>query len=271
VTIDHGLQAGSAARASDLVDWGKNRGFVPSVARSVSVREHGDGPEAAARSARYAGLIAVAKEHGARTVLLGHTRDDQAETVLLALARGGGPRGLAAMPRLRMVDGVVFARPLLDITRAQTRTACAQAGLTPWDDPHNSDPRFARTRVRQAMSVLTDALGVDIVANLARSAALIAEDNAALDDMAWTASRALDPAAVPVQPLAAQPAALRRRLIRLWCKALGVRPAALSHRHIAAIDALLTDWHGQGAVALPGDIWVGRVSGRLVVVGRRPR
>ncbi|HET6534194.1 MAG TPA: tRNA lysidine(34) synthetase TilS, partial [Actinoplanes sp.] len=162
ITIDHRLQEGSADRAAAVTSWARNVGLVPTLGVAVEVTRHG-GPEAAARSARYAALRAAARRHHAAAVLLGHTRDDQAETVLLALARGAGPRGLAGMPRHRDV----FIRPLLDVARADTRKACAALGLSPWDDPHNSDPAYARSRVRQdALPALIRALGPAVVDNL---------------------------------------------------------------------------------------------------------
>src|SRR5690606_34432952 len=128
----HKLQPGSAERADQVVSWAGSAGLVPAEAVSVTVTKYRGGPEAAARAARYEALIAAAHRLGAFAVLLGHTRDDQAETVLLALARGAGPRGLAGMPARRDVAGVALLRPLLDISREQTRQACAAAGLRPW-------------------------------------------------------------------------------------------------------------------------------------------
>ena len=184
VTVDHGLQAGSDQRAAGVAAWARSAGFDPVEVATVEVAGLPGGPEAAARSARYAALSAAADRAGAAAVLLGHTRDDQAETVLLALARGAGPRGLAGMPFRKGV----FLRPLLDVPRADTRKACAALGLVPWDDPHNVDPAYARSRVRgSALPALVDALGAGVVGNLARSASMIAADNNALDELAVAA------------------------------------------------------------------------------------
>jgi tRNA(Ile)-lysidine synthase len=262
VTVDHQLQAGSAERARSVVSWATSAGFEPVVAVAVDVAGRPGGPEAAAREARYEALRKAAHDCGTPTVLLGHTLDDQAETVLLALARGGGPRGLAGMPASRVVDGVTFLRPLLGLPRAEVRAACTTMGLTAWEDPHNSDPAYARARVRSALPVLVDVLGPGVVANLARTAALLADDTAALDEMA---ERALSVARVPdglsAEVLATQPAAVRTRVLRLFAAEVGAN--ALSRRHIAALDALVTDWHGQGAVGLPGGVLVGRAGGLL--------
>jgi tRNA(Ile)-lysidine synthase len=273
ISIDHGLQPGSADRAKEVAAWGAGAGLDPAEAVPVSVSGRPGGPEAAARQARYEALVEAAHRLGAPTVLLGHTRDDQAETVLLALARGAGPRGLAGMPARRVVSGVALLRPLLDISRAETRQACAALGLTPWEDPHNTDPAYARARVRAtALPALVAALGPGVVANLARSARLIAADAAALDALAAK----LRPAGggdaapgggdVPVPELAELPDAVRARVLHRWALELGAPAGALSHRHVAALDALVVGWHGQGPLHLPGGITVARVADRLTVI-----
>ncbi|MEQ4305025.1 tRNA lysidine(34) synthetase TilS [Plantactinospora sp. B6F1] len=288
VTVDHGLQEGSARRAADVARWAGGQGFGPVEVATVEVAGRPGGPEAAAREARYRALVEAAHRHDAGTVLLGHTRDDQAETVLLALARGAGPRGLAGMPATREYAGVTLARPLLEVTREQTRKACALLGLTPWEDPHNTDDRYARARVRSdVLPVLVRALGPGVLDNLARTARLAAEDSTALDDLARagyaealirpageqagaaTARAAGEPAgaatarlAVPV--LAGMPPAVRTRVLHLWCREVGAAPAALSYRHIAALHALVNAWRGQGAVHLPGGIRATRRGGVLI-------
>lgn len=269
VTIDHNLQPGSAQRADAVVAWASHAGLDPVRAVSVDVSGRPGGPEAAAREARYEALVALAKQERAPAVLFGHTRDDQAETVLLALARGAGPRGLSGMPAEREVDGVRLLRPLLDIGRAETRAACTVLGLTPWDDPHNVDPSYARARVRaDVIPVLVRALGPAVVENLARTAALIAADTVALDEVARSAleEARTGTAMLSVAALARLVPAVRTRVLHFWARELGAPPAALSHRHVAALAALVTDWRGQGPVHLPGAIRVLRRDGSLRVV-----
>lgn len=274
VTVDHGLQEGSAERADTVAALLRNLGFDPVERVSVTVGTAG-GPEAAARSARYAALEKTADVHQAAAVLLGHTRDDQAETVLLALARGSGPRGLAGMPVRRESNGVLLLRPLLEVPREQTRKACAALGLTPWEDPHNVDPIYARARVRaEVIPTLVRALGAGTVENLARTAAMLAADTAALDALAadaLEAARVAVPAGAPGSALAVPVLrglvpAVRTRVLHAWARELGAAPAALGHRHVRALDALVTDWHGQGPVHLPGAIRVARRHDALVVV-----
>ncbi|WP_457207973.1 tRNA lysidine(34) synthetase TilS, partial [Nocardioides sp. P5_C9_2] len=134
VTVDHGLQAGSADQAARVVEQMAGLGADETMTATVVVDAAGLGPEAAAREARYAVLEEVAARTSAAVVLLGHTLDDQAETVLLGLARGSGGRSLAGMRR----GFDVFARPLLDVRRDDTVTACQVEGLRSWEDPHNT-------------------------------------------------------------------------------------------------------------------------------------
>ncbi|WP_200210219.1 tRNA lysidine(34) synthetase TilS [Micromonospora coerulea] len=272
VTVDHGLQPGSAERAAAVARWAVESGLDPVDAVPVTVAGRPGGPEAAAREARYQALVATARRRGAAAVLLGHTRDDQAETVLLALARGAGPRGLAGMPERRELDGVTLLRPLLAVSREETRKACAVLGLTPWEDPHNVDPAYARARVRSdVLPSLVRALGPAVLDNLARTARLVAADTAALDELAAAAlTEARSPeGGLVVDTLAAQPVALRTRVLHAWARELGAPPAALSHRHVDALDALVTQWHGQGAVHLPGGLRVARQEGRLTLADPR--
>ncbi|HET9518532.1 MAG TPA: tRNA lysidine(34) synthetase TilS [Actinoplanes sp.] len=270
VTVDHGLQAGSAQRAADVAAWASAAGLVPVEVATVDVAGRPGGPEAAARAARYAALTAAGRRHGAH-VLLGHTLDDQAETVLLALARGAGPRGLAGMPPRRDVDGVALLRPLLGVSRADTRAACAAQGLAVWADPHNSDARYARARVRaDALPALVAALGPAVVDNLARTASLLAADAALLDAQAAQAlAAARVPAGLSAQRLAGLPPAIRTRVLHAWARELGAPGAALSHRHVAALDALVVGRRGQGATALPGGILVSCRAGLLHPVSER--
>jgi len=259
VVIDHGLQEGSARVAEEAAAACSALGLAPVLVRRVEVGSSG-GPEAAARAARYAALREVAAELGAPAILLAHTLDDQAETVLLRLARGSGARSLAAMAP---VDGDL-RRPLLGLRREVVRRACAEAAVQPHEDPHNRDPRFARARLRHhALPALVADLGDQVVLGLARSAASLREDNVALD--AWAGEVPLAPGGADVAVLLDLPAAVRVRVIRRLALAAGCPAAALSREHLLAADSLLTRWRGQGPVDLPGGVRAARESGRLVL------
>jgi tRNA(Ile)-lysidine synthase len=263
-TVDHGLQDGSEQRTAAVVAQMAAIGAAETLSARVRVEGAGWGPEAAARQARYAVLEEVGERFDAAAVLLGHTRDDQAETVLLGLARGSGGRSLAGMRRA--YDR--FVRPLLDVGRADTVTACLVEGLDTWDDPHNLDPAYTRVRVRRTvLPMLEEQLGPGVAATLARTADQLRSDMDHLDDLAETAYAALRAAdgALPVADLAALPEAVRRRVLRLAALGAGAPASELFHEHVVAMDALLTDWHGQRWVDLPGPVRCSRADGWLRV------
>ncbi|MCF6524972.1 tRNA lysidine(34) synthetase TilS [Streptomyces sp. JJ36] len=269
VTVDHGLQPGSADRAAEVVDRLQDLRLDPVECVTVHVGRSG-GPEAAARDARYAALDAVAERHGAGAVLLGHTRDDQAETVLLGLARGSGTRSLSGMAAVSGPHGR-YRRPFLTLDRQTTRKACMVQSLPVWDDPHNADPAFTRSRVRhEALPMLEKALGKGVVEALARTARLSRDDADALD--AWTdeAERSVRtdrgaPGELDVARLYALPAAVRRRVLRRAAVAAGAPAGALFARHVEEVDRLITAWRGQRAINLPGRVEARRQGGRLVI------
>ncbi|HXH79630.1 tRNA lysidine(34) synthetase TilS [Nocardioides sp.] len=263
VTVDHGLQEGSAARADEVVAQMAAMGADETMTATVSVEAAGIGPEAAARQARYAVLEEVAERLGAAVVLLGHTLDDQAETVLLGLARGSGGRSLAGMRR----GFDVFARPLLDVRRDDTVTACQVEGLTVWQDPHNSDPAYTRVRVRRrVLPLLEDELGPGVATTLARTADQLRADMALLDELAEEVHvRVAGPRGLSIPLLTPQHPALRRRVIRSAALLAGAPASELFHEHVLAVDALLTDWHGQKWIDLPGHLRAVRRDGLLVL------
>jgi tRNA(Ile)-lysidine synthase len=264
VTVDHGLQPGSAERAQSTAGLLRGMGLDPVHVVRAHVGDDG-GPEGAARAARHRALAAAAAGTDAR-VALGHTLDDQAESVLLGLGRGSGPRSVAGMVEHRTVAGVTWWRPLLGVRRETTRAACAAAELPVWDDPWNDDPAYRRVRVRsEVLPLLEDVLGGGVAAALARTAALLREDLDALDALAAAElarrSSGRSGEHLPVADVAGLPDALRRRVLRGWLRGGGVPDLQAVHLH--AVDALLVRWHGQGRVHLPGGAGVVRASGRL--------
>ncbi|MFT4156712.1 MAG: tRNA lysidine(34) synthetase TilS [Microbacterium sp.] len=270
VTVDHGMQPGSDAVATRAAQAAASLGLDPLVV-TVNVGTKG-GPENAARDARYGVLRDTALDKNATAVLLGHTLDDQAETVLLGLARGSGATSLQGMAADREDEnGVHWLRPLLGVRREITRAFCAASALEFWDDPHNADPRFSRVRVRErVLPVLERELGPGIAEALARTAAALREDAEAFDEMIHeTIEDIVEHAeagiAVSVAALAANPAALRNRIIRFVVDSeFGV---ALTRAQTLEVARLVTDWSGQGPIDLP-ECTAQRAGGRIVFAAR---
>ncbi|MFC7362770.1 tRNA lysidine(34) synthetase TilS [Nocardioides astragali] len=264
VTVDHGLQPGSAEQADRVVAQLAAMGVDETLTARVEVANaSGLGPEAAAREARYAVLEEVAERLGARAVLLGHTLDDQAETVLLGLTRGSGGRSLQGM----RPDFGVFARPLLGVRRDDTITACQVEGLGFWDDPHNHDPGYTRVRVRdRVLPVLEAELGPGIAEALARTADQLREDTLLLDELTGEAlARARRPGGLDISTLRLEQPALRHRAIHRTALEAGVPASELTRGHVLDVDKLVVGWRGQRWVDLPGHRRALRREGLLVV------
>ncbi|MCV7576335.1 tRNA lysidine(34) synthetase TilS [Micrococcus luteus] len=281
--VDHGLQSGSDAVAAAAADVARILGLAPVTVTRVEVARTGDGPEADARRARREALAAARDARpGGAVVLTAHTADDQAEQVLLGLARGSGTRSLAGIPaRGTLPGGAAVVRPLLGLGRADTEAICRWAGLTWFEDPHNRDPALLRSRVRtRVLPALEDpdaGLGPGVRAGLVRTAAIAAEDAAALD--AWagdevTRLRVDPPAGDPrvvsldLESLAALPAAVRHRVIARAARAAGGQ--APPRERILAVDALVTGARAGGTsagpVELPGGVAAHRACARLDLI-----
>jgi tRNA(Ile)-lysidine synthase len=291
VVVDHALQPGSAEVAQRAARVCRQLGLDPVEVATVEVGPGVGGLESAARSARYAALDEAAGRQGAARVLLGHTLDDQAEQVLLGLVRGAGGRSLAGMPRTRGH----YLRPLLGVTRDQTRDSCRAEGLEWWDDPMNEDAAYTRVRARRALLDLERDLGPGVTAALARTADQLREDADLLDALADEAVTALlpaaaaplsprvdvsapvssgastsNPVAVGVDAMLAVPRPVRTRVWRRLAVAAGSPAGQLGTRHTDACDALLTRWHGQGPVSLPGGLDATRSGGRVSIAAPPP-
>jgi tRNA(Ile)-lysidine synthase len=254
--VDHRLQPDSQRVAATACEQAVNLGCVDAQILSVDVGTDG-GPEAAARTARY---HALDEARAGAPVLLAHTLDDQAETVLLGLGRGSGARSIAGM---RPCDPPWY-RPLLGVRRTVTHAACAELGIDPWQDPHNADRRFTRTRLRaDVLPLLEEVLGGGVAEALARTATALREDTDTLD---WLAGRALAELGagegLDTGRLATLPEAVRRRVIRSWLLAGGA--SGLTDKQIRGVDTLVTAWRGQGGVAVGS-----RLRKRRLIAGRR--
>lgn len=275
VTVDHRLQPGSAEAATRTADLCRELGLDPVLVRVAGPAPTGAGPEGAAREVRYAALEDARAGCGARGVLLGHTMDDQAETVLLALARGSGTRAVAGMAPHRDT----LWRPLLGVRRSDTTASCAVLGLSVLHDPTNAADGpwrrsdggpLPRAGLRDlVLPELSGALGTDVVPALARTAAIATDDADLLDRLAVEARRRCShpEGGFDVVALSAEPAALRRRVLRLAATEVGIPAGTLGHGHVEAVEALVTSWRGQGPVSLPGGGSARRACGRLTLAG----
>lgn len=255
IVIDHQLQPDSSQVASKASVIATELGADPTVMIPVDVAQGpgSGGIEAAARNARRTAFELYATHNDARAVLLGHTRDDQAETVLLGLARGSGARSLSGM---REIDGL-YRRPFLTVSREAVRATVAD--LDTYDDPHNDELRFSRVRTRAVvLPVLENELGPGIAEALARTADMLRDDADALDVIAMNSKT------MQVDELAGLPAAIRTRVLRTLAIESGCTVNDLTREHVLAVDALITRWHGQGPINLPGSINVTRAHGKLM-------
>lgn len=289
VIVDHGLQEGSEQVAGEAANHCRALGLGPVIVRNATVQARGEGLEAAARQARYNELCAAARESGAIAVLLAHTMDDQAETVLIGLLRSRGVDALAGMPQVFTRSGVTFARPLLTLTRAETTGICEDLGVEYWDDPTNGDAVDGelpddyplRSRVRHdLLPAIERFAGFNVTRHFAESARLARMDKEYLDQRSdevmgeavttvdWPASSAAVSTDTPRACAAddtndsghgiglmigVKRIAREPEAIRLRVIAHALSQAGVnaSAAQIAAIDRLVVDWHGQGGVSLP--------------------
>ncbi|MDQ2782139.1 MAG: tRNA lysidine(34) synthetase TilS [Actinomycetota bacterium] len=266
LVVDHALQPRSRQVAQTAAAQCRELGLDPVDVQTVRVPRDGSGPEGAARSARYLALEETAERLGADAVLIGHTRDDQAEQVLLGLARGSGSRSLSGMPRRRGL----FVRPFIALPRSETEAACTAYGIEPWRDPHNEDPTFARVRARGFLRMLEDELGPGIASALVRSAEMLREDSDYLEDQARQVRSSLGAGPFDAAELLAFPRALRTRVWRLLAVEAGSGAGQLTAAHVEALDALLTSWRGQGPLNLPGHVTASRAGGAVALVAKEP-
>lgn len=263
IVVDHALQDGSNEVAQKACEQAKQMGLDPVYLEKVKITQSSNGLEADARKARYAAFDRVLQAEGAVRIFVAHTLNDQAETVLLGLARGSGAKSLSGMRE----DTGKIMRPFLKITAEQTRQVCLVRNLVPWNDPHNMDVKYRRVRVRrEVMPMLEDALNPRISHALARTADLLQEDDESLmylidcllDQMIERLSQG--ECIVEVAQLQQKPDGLVRKVLWRVCqRCFGVN---LSREHVLMVSALVTQWHGQGPVFLSSLVVV-REAGKL--------
>mgnify|MGYP000113645094 CR=1 FL=1 len=257
LVIDHQLQTGSREVAQEAAEVARELGAEPVIVIAVDVAQGpgSGGLESAARDARRSVFEQYALVNDISAVLLGHTLEDQAETVLLGLARGSGARSLSGM---RDIEGQ-YRRPFLSVSRAHVRDTVSD--LVIYEDPHNSNPDFARVRVRNhVLPTLESDLGPGVARALARTADMLRDDADALESLA---AEVVATDEIGVDELLALTRAVRTRVLRMLAIKAGCTVNDLTREHIMSIDALLTNWHGQGPLNLPGNVNVERRHGRL--------
>ena len=255
VIINHQIQDNAFDVAQKAAELSRVLGAqtVEVISVSVATGKGSGGLEAAARDARRSAFEAYAAAHDVKAVLLGHTQDDQAETVILGLARGSGARSLSGM---QTIDGL-YRRPFLWLSRDVVRATVANLEI--YDDPHNEDSHFARVRVRhEVLPVLERELGKGIIGSLARTADMLHDDADALDAFAK------DAMTDDIDDLQFLDRAVRTRVLRMLALQAGALANDLTRDHVLAIDQLITDWRGQGPLNLPGNVDVSRAHGKLI-------
>lgn len=267
IIVDHDLQEESAAVAAQTAQTLTELGFHPVITEKVKVPVGNMGPEMAARTARYTAFTKAVEATGARAVLLGHTLDDQAETVLLGLSRGSGTRSLAGMPPVRVEGGVTYLRPFLGLRRTDILDICDAETLTPWIDPTNTDETLMRARIRHSvLPYLEEHLGGDVARSLARTASVAGPDAEYLDEQAQVAyEQALLPAGTAVRgveredavlldraQVAALHPALRLRVLATACKAAGGENPGFER--LQALDSFTAEYAVAGPVQMPGHV-----------------
>ena len=269
VIVDHQLIPESNSVALNAMKQCEELGIQEVIIKKVNVEQNHEGLEAAARIARYEAFENVLHETNAQAILLAHTQDDQAETVLMRLTRGSGAKSLSGMAQ---VSGK-YLRPFLHLRKKLVHDSLDLIGLKAWQDPANTDHQFLRVKVRlELMPKIVEVLGESAISSLDKTSQLLRLDNQALEELAqqfFKSQKDVKTNGLEISELEKLPEAIRTRVLRIFAIASGVHPGPFSFEHIEAIDALVKNWHGQGNVDLPGFIQATRVNGSLRFVASK--
>jgi tRNA(Ile)-lysidine synthase len=269
VIVDHQLIPESNSVALNAKKQCEDLGIQEVIIKKVNVEHNHEGLEAAARIARYEAFENVLHETNAQAILLAHTQDDQAETVLMRLTRGSGAKSLSGMAQ---VSGK-YIRPFLHLRKKLVHDSLDLIGLKAWQDPANTDHQFLRVKVRhELMPKIVEVLGESAISSLDKTSQLLRLDNQALEELAqqfFKSQKDVKTNGLEISELEKLPEAIRTRVLRIFAIASGVHPGPFSFEHIEAIDALVKNWHGQGNVDLPGFIQATRVNGSLRFVASK--
>jgi len=269
IIVDHQLFPESNSVALNAKKQCEDLGIEEVIIKKVNVEQNHEGLEAAARISRYEAFENVLQETNAQVILLAHTQDDQAETVLMRLTRGSGAKSLSGMAQ---VSGK-YLRPFLHLRKKLVHDSLDLIGLKAWQDPANTDHQFLRVKVRhELMPKIVEVLGESAISSLDKTSQLLRLDNQALEDLAqqfFGSQKDVKTKGLEISELEKLPEAIRTRVLRICAIASGVHPGPFSFEHIEAIDALVKNWHGQGNVDLPGFIQATRVNGSLRFVASK--
>ena len=269
IIVDHQLIPESNDVALNAKKQCEELGIQEVIIKKVNVEHNHEGLEAAARIARYEAFENVLHETNAQAILLAHTQDDQAETVLMRLTRGSGAKSLSGMAQ---VSGK-YLRPFLHLRKKLVHDSLDLIGLKAWQDPANTDHQFLRVKVRQVlMPKIVEVLGESAISSLDKTSQLLRLDNQALEELAqqfFESQKDVKTNGLEISELEKLPEAIRTRVLKIFAIASGVHPGPFSFEHIEAIDALVKNWHGQGNVDLPGFIQATRVDGSLRFVASK--
>lgn len=259
IIVDHQLFPESNDVALNAKKQCEELGIQEVIIKKVNVEHNHEGLEAAARIARYEAFENVLHETNAQAILLAHTQDDQAETVLMRLTRGSGAKSLSGMAQVSRK----YLRPFLHLRKKLVHDSLDLIGLKAWQDPANTDHQFLRVKVRhELMPKIIEVLGESAISSLDKTSQLLRLDNQALEELAqqfFESQKDVKTNGLEISELEKLPEAIRTRVLRIFAIASGVHPGPFSFEHIEAIDALVKNWHGQGNVDLPGFIQATRV------------
>lgn len=260
VSIDHQLQEITSQISQQVATLANNFGFTTHII-PIDIPETGNGAEADARTARYSAFDTIITDHNLEAFLIGHTKSDQAEQVMLGLLRGSGTRSISGIPERRGV----FVRPFLNVlNRAETQKVCNENLVTYWCDPHNDSTDYNRVNIRKLIKETETVTGQNIVEPLVRTAKISTEDADALDFYATVAYDTIVSSDWNIDTLLTVPVAIRKRVYRNKLISLNIATDKVSFDALASIETLISDWHGQKVNNITSNLMVTRVDNRIV-------
>lgn len=262
VTVDHGLQPVTAQVSERVAALAESYGFHSHVERIV-VDMNRNSLEDAARDARYEAFRKNIEEYNLGAFLIAHTKNDQAEQVLLGLLRGSGTKSVSGMPNSRDV----FIRPLLtSVSRGETKKVCVENNVEFWSDPENDSDDYSRVVIRKLLHEISTKTGQDLIDPLVRTASIAKDDNDALEFYADNLYQSAQTADWSVDVLMTAPKAVRSRVLKKKILSLHVPSENVTWEILQRVESLLSDWRGQGEVTLACGHSVSRKNNRIIFI-----